>query len=118
MDRAKIVDYYIQKIDENGEEFTILEIRRELEKNNVDEEEIRIIVRLVDNELQRRLIDKSTGDRSKEMIWFGGILTAIGLIFTIGSYTGIIKMGNSFLLAYGPILGGLSILFYGRSRRK
>jgi hypothetical protein len=116
MDRAKIVDFYIEKI--NDKDFSILNVRQELEKNNVDEQEIKVIVRLVDNEIQRRLKNKTTGDSSMELIWFGGIITAAGLIFTIGTYTGIIKMGNYFLLAYGPILGGLSILFYGLGKRK
>ena len=116
MDRVKIVDYYLQKV--NDTDFTILDIRRELEKNNVDEQEIRTIVRLVDNELQMRLVQKSTGDKSKELVWFGGIITALGLIVTIGTYTGVIRMGNSYLLAYGPILSGLAILFYGLGKRK
>lgn len=116
MDRAKIVDYYIEKI--NDKDFNILIVRQELEKNNVDEQEIKIIVRLVDNEMQRRLTTKATNDNSKELVWFGGIIAAAGLIFTIGTYSGIIKMGNHFLLAYGPILGGLSILFYGLGKRK
>ncbi|MBX2967025.1 MAG: hypothetical protein KF845_12845 [Cyclobacteriaceae bacterium] len=38
--------------------------------------------------------------------------------FTIGTYTGLIEMGDYFSLTYGPILGGLSILFYGLGRRK
>lgn len=116
MDRAKIVDQYLSKI--NNKDFSIFDVRQELEKNNVDEQEIRVIVRLVDNELQRRITSKSAGDKSKEIIWFGGIITAAGLLLTIGTYTGIIEMGNYFLFAYGPILGGLSILFYGMGRRK
>ena len=116
MDRVKFLDYYLQKV--NDTDFTILDIRRELEKNNVDEQEIRTIVRLVDNELQMRLVQKSNGDKSKELVWFGGIITALGLIVTIGTYTGVIRMGNSYLLAYGPILSGLAILFYGLGKRK
>lgn len=116
MHRAKIVDYYIEKI--NDKDFSILGVRQELEKNNLDEQEIKIIVRLVDNELQRRLTTRTTSNNSKELIWFGGIITVAGLIVTIGTYTGLIRMGNYFLLAYGPILSGLSILFYGLGKRK
>lgn len=116
MERAKIVDYYIDKI--NDKDFNILNVRQELENNNVDEPEIKVIVRLVDNELQRRLTTKTASNNPKELIWFGGIITVAGLIVTIGTYTGLIEMGNYFLLAYGPILGGLSILFYGLAKRK
>ena len=114
MNRAKIVNYYVEKV--NDKDFTILDARIELEKNNIEEQEIRIIIGLVDNELHRRVASKSRGGKPKELIWVGGVITAVGLIFTIGTYIGVIKMGNYFLLAYGPILGGLSILFYGLGR--
>jgi hypothetical protein len=116
MDRAKIVDHYLGRV--NDKDFSIFDVRRELEKNNVDEQEIKVIVRLVDNELQRRIVSKSALVKSREIMWFGGVITTVGLILTLGTYTGIIEMGNHFLLAYGPILGGLSILFYGMSRKK
>lgn len=116
MDRAKIVDYYIQKIE--NKEFEIYQVREELTKNNFEEEEIRIIVRLVDNELQRRLHTKSNDSSSNELIWIGTILTIVGAGITIATYTGIIDMGNSFLITYGPFLGGLSILMGGIARKK
>lgn len=88
------------------------------EKNNIDEEEIRVIVKPVDSELRRRITTKSSADSSREITWLGGSITLAGLVLTIGTYTGLIDMGNYFVLAYGPILGGLSILFYGRNRKR
>jgi hypothetical protein len=116
MDREKIVDHYLSKV--NDKDFSIYDVRQELERNKVDEQEIKVIIRLVDNELQRRITSKSAVRKSKEIMWFGGVITTAGLILTIGTYTGVIEMGNHFLLAYGPILGGLSILFYGMGRIK
>lgn len=116
MDRAKIVDYYIQKIE--NKDFEIYQVREELTKNNFEEEEIKIIVRLVDNELQRRLRTKASDSNSNELIWIGATLTAIGAGVTIATYTGIIDMGNSFLITYGPFLGGLSILLGGFAKKK
>ncbi len=116
MDRAKIVDYYIQKIE--NKDFEIYQVREELTKNNFEEEEIKIIVRLVDNEVQRRLRVKSGDSRSNELILIGSILTAFGAGITLATYTGIIDMGNSFLITYGPFLGGLSILFGGFAKKK
>lgn len=116
MNRAKIVNHYLEKtVDQN---FTILDVRQELEKGGIDEEEIRIIVRLVDNELQRRIVNSAQGDKAVGLVWLGGVLTAVGLIYTIGTYFGLIEMGSYFLLAYGPILGGISILLYGLGRRR
>jgi hypothetical protein len=116
MDRAKIVDHYLSKV--NDKDFSVFDVRKELERNNVDEQEIKVIVRLVDNELQRRITGKSAVNKSKEIMWFGGVITTAGLILTIGTYTGAMEMGDHFLLAYGPILGGLSILFYGMGKRR
>lgn len=116
MDRAKIVDFYIAKLDEPN--FEISSIRPELEKNDFEEEEIRTIVKLVDNEAQRRLFTKASNSKSKELIWVGAFLTIFGAIITIGSYTGLIDMGNSYLIAYGPFFGGLATLFVGLSKNK
>lgn len=116
MDRAKIVDYYLGKL--NDKDVSIFDVRQELEKNNIDEQEIKVIVKLVDSELRRKISSKSSGDKTTEIMWFGGVITVAGLILTIGTYTGLIEMGPYFLLAYGPILGGLSILFYGIGQKK
>jgi hypothetical protein len=115
-DRAKIVDFYIGKV--GNKDFDILQVRKELEKNNVDEEEIKIIVRLVDNEMQRRLIHGENNTDNNHIIWMGGILTAIGLFITVGTYIGFIDMGNSFVFAYGPLFTGAAILLGGLAYKR
>jgi hypothetical protein len=114
-DRAKIVDFYLQKLSDKN--FEISDVRKDLEKNSFDEAEIRIIVRLVDNELQRRLFIDSHNRKSFDLVYIGAILTFLGAGFTIATYTGLINMGDSFLIAYGPFLGGLSILMTGLAKR-
>ncbi|WP_057938304.1 hypothetical protein [Algoriphagus resistens] len=116
MERAKIIDYYLQKI--NDKDFDLYNVRKELEKNNIGDDEIRIIVRLLDNEIQRRLLQGSHRDRSKEMIGIGAVLTLCGLAITIGTFTGILNTGDSILIAYGPVVAGISILVGGLSLRK
>ena len=111
MSRAGLIDYYIQKSYEP--DFEIDQIRKELEAKGVDEEEIRVIVRLVDNDMQKRELNHSHTNRSKEYIAIGAFLTFAGLSITIGTYTGVIDMGNSFLLLYGPIIGGISLMLKG-----
>ncbi|MCZ8022241.1 MAG: hypothetical protein O9302_14640 [Cyclobacteriaceae bacterium] len=115
-DRAKIVDFYLAKIDEK--DFDILQVRKDLEKNNIEEEEIKIIVRLVDNEMQRRLIHGENNTDNNHVIWMGGILTAIGLFITLGTYIGFIDMGNSFVFAYGPLFTGAAILLGGLAYKR
>jgi hypothetical protein len=115
-DRAKIVDFYLQKISDTG--FEISEVRKDLERNNFDNEEIKVIVRLVDNELQRRLLKSANNEKAKGLVFTGAVITLVGIAITFGTYTGLIDMGNSFLIAYGPILAGLSILFTGLAKRR
>ncbi|MFC5625618.1 hypothetical protein [Algoriphagus winogradskyi] len=116
MERAKIVDYYLQKI--NDKDFDLYDARKEMEKNNIEEEEIKVIIRLLDNQIHRGLIQKSHRDKSKEMIGIGAVLTFIGAGITIGTYTGILNTGDSFLIVFGPVVAGISILVGGLSLRK
>lgn len=116
MNKSKIIEYYLNKLKTPGFEFH--HIRQELQTNKVDEEEIRVIVRIIDNELQRQTLTKTVNNYSKELIWVGTIVTLLGAFITIGTYTGIINSGNSYIIAYGPFLGGLSVLFAGLAKRR
>jgi hypothetical protein len=116
MSRAKIIDYYLEKAQNEG--FEIDEIKRDLSKNNVDEEEIKVIVRLVDNEMQRRMSRNAETKKSNNLVSIGLIVTAIGAAITLGTFTGMINTGRSFIIAYGPFLAGLSILAGGLAKRK
>lgn len=110
------MDYCIEKSREKG--FEIDQIRKELEERDIPEEEIRAIVRLVDNQMQNNLQIKSDNSKSNELFWAGLFLTIIGAAITIGTYTGIIYMGDSFLIVYGPFLGGISLMFGGLARKR
>src|SRR5688572_31547506 len=72
MDRKERIDHYLQRLSEKN--FEIYDVRRELEQQNVDEEEIKIIVRAVDDELQARLLTSSHQDSSSMFIRIGIIL--------------------------------------------
>jgi hypothetical protein len=116
MERAKIVDHFLAKVSEK--DFNIYEVRQELEKHNFEEAEIKQIVRIVDNELQKIHLIKSHNKKANDLMWVGGILTAIGAGVTLGTYTGLLPMGNSFLITYGPFLGGLSIFFGAMAKKQ
>ena len=116
MSRAQLVDYYIEKSKEQG--FEIDQIRKELEDRNIPDDEIKAIVRLVDNQLQNDLLIKSNNSKSNELFWAGLVITIIGAAITIGTYTGMINMGDSFLFVYGPFFGGLSLMFGGWARKR
>jgi hypothetical protein len=111
MKYSKLIAYYIEKSYEP--DFRIDQIRKELEVENIEDEEIRTIVRIVDNSIQSRALTGYVNKSSNDLIYFGAFFTILGAAITIGTYTGIINMGNRFLIAYGPFLGGLSILITG-----
>jgi hypothetical protein len=115
-ERTKIVDFYLKKIADK--DFEISDVRKDLERNSIDEDEIKVIVKLVDNELQRKLLTETENKRATDLVYVGAVITLIGLFITVGTYTGLIPMGDSFLIVYGPFLGGLSILFMGLARKR
>lgn len=115
MSRAKLINHYLEKLQEPG--FEIDQIRKEL-NGKVPEEDIRAIVRVIDSSLQSKAFTKTTNTRASELIIAGAVLTIVGAGITIGTYTGLINMGDSFLIVYGPFFGGLSLLLTGLAQRK
>ncbi|KOF04294.1 hypothetical protein OB69_01875 [Roseivirga seohaensis subsp. aquiponti] len=116
MSRAKLIDYYIEK--SQSPDFQIDQIRKELEPNNIPEEDIRAIVRLVDNHILNSAFTKNSKNRSSELIIAGAILALLGVGVTIATFTGFINLGDNFLVVYGPFFGGVSMIFGGLAQRK
>ncbi|GAA4829644.1 hypothetical protein [Algivirga pacifica] len=113
--RADIIDHYLLKVIE--EKLPLHKIRPELEEHHVPDEEIRIIVRFIDEELQRQVIKESRKKKSRALTRVGLFLVVVGMGITIATYTGWIDMGDEFLIAYGPVLSGMSLVMAGRVRR-
>ena len=116
MTRAEFIDYYIEK--SLDPEFELDIIRKELELKNIDKDEIAIIVRIVDNDIHARVLEKSSNSKASELIWIGAFLTIAGAGLTIGTFLGFIDTGNNFVIAYGPFFGGISTLVLGLSQRR
>ena len=104
-----IEHFYNEK--KNGMEFT--QIRKLLETKNIEENIIKLIIRDIDNKILAEEKTISHNKKAKEFIYIGSALCAIGLIITIGTYTHMFNMGDSFLLAYGPIFGGVGMILNG-----
>lgn len=107
MNKDLRVEYYLDKLQNSN--FELHHIRKELEIKNIPDEEIRAIVKQVDEELQRTALTKASKGRVKEILLSGIISTVFGAGITIGTYLGVIDMGDSFLVVYGPFFAGLSI---------
>jgi hypothetical protein len=106
MNKEELIRICLTKAEEG---MNIYDIRKWLQYKNVPEEDIKGIIRVVDNYVLSKALTNSHRAKTNELLWVGIILTVIGLIITFGSLLGIINTGDSFILAYGPLLGGLSI---------
>lgn len=129
MHKPDWLSYFLEKSQEPGFDFS--SIRKEMEQNGVSEAEIKTVVRQVDDAIISRavksnqsffytppLLSGSSNPRAGTgWIIFGAVSMAIGLYVTVSSYFTAID-GGSFMIAYGPILFGLTSFFYGLSRRK
>lgn len=108
-DRNKLIELYLQKkLDGMG----FSQIRKELEANNLEEKDIKIIIRSIDSEVIRHAVNKSDRETGMERILIGVLLFVGGLAVTIGSYTGFFT-GRWTVIAYGPILAGLAFFTQG-----
>jgi hypothetical protein len=116
MDTKQRIDHYIQRLSDKN--FEIYDVRRELEQQKVDEEEIKIIVRAVDAELQARLLRTTIPDSTTLFIRMGIILILIGLALGLAIVVGIVNAGVFFMFAYGSFFCGISMLLVGMFKRK
>ncbi|MFL0685395.1 hypothetical protein CLV31_1095 [Algoriphagus aquaeductus] len=105
--KPDIIEPYLKKLDEKN--FDLSHVRKALEEKDYPEEEIKAIIKILDNELQQRAFEKLNNATRFNLMGLGLTLTGIGILVTFGTFLGFIPSGNSFILAYGPILGGISL---------
>ena len=112
--RANTIDLYYDKINSGEMDFSSL--RKDLEDQNIEKEEIGIVIKQVDNQIIRSVQLQASSSLGKNVFYLGLTLSALGVLLTIGTYTGLIDLGNVYTIALGPIFGGLIIAFQGNSK--
>jgi len=112
--RAKTINDFFNKIDSGELDFSNL--RKKLEESNIEKTEIDIIIPLIDRKILRSIEIKADNTKGKNMFYGGLILSTVGLIVTIGTYTGLIDLKGFMIVAYGPILGGLTSAMIGKAK--
>lgn len=105
--------YYQKK--KNGMDF--IDIRRELEAEGISEEDIRLIIRNIDDAIIREELSSTKQVKLDLTYWVGVILIVSGLLLTVGTYTGVIRLGGYVIIAFGPVMVGLSMIA-GKKRRE
>ena len=110
MTNKELTDYFVDRIQTG--EITFDKVRKELEKYGLPAEDIKAIVQIVDDSVQRELISNSKKNFFDQLIIFGIAIAVIGFVLTIGSFVGLFASGKDYLviIAYGPFVGGLSVI--------
>lgn len=98
-----VKEYYLKKKSGLG----FREIRRELEIKNYSPEDINHIIKCIDDFLIYEEIYKLKKIRSNEIKYIGYTLTFIGVTITLLTLFGIIYLKDSYIFAYGPMVGGI-----------
>lgn len=115
MTTSELVQFFVDKIQRG--EITFDKVRPELMSRGMAEDEIKLVVRQVDEELQNQLL---SGQKSSPQLTIIGIVTlAVGLVLTIGIYAGVFSSIRSYVAVFGyiPIVAGIAMIFVSVKRR-
>jgi len=89
-------------------------IHEELSGSGMNEEEISLLIRQVDERVLSETVKQVAPDRAQQWYRSGMVLAVIGLILTIAYNAGIILKNFPALLIYSPFIAGILVMFYGR----
>ncbi|MCE7990732.1 MAG: hypothetical protein HEP71_02080 [Roseivirga sp.] len=108
MDKSKIIDHYTEEIASGRKDFG--QVRADLKTLGHEDEYIDQVIRYIDNKLIAGDFQKVGKKLNREYFYVGIFLLAAGLISTLGTYFGIIDIGNVYVITYGPIAAGLGLI--------
>ncbi len=110
-----IINSYLEKKRE-GMDYT--QIRKELRNKKINDADIKKIIQEIDNIILQEEFEKPSKKTGEKMRFGGWLFTAIGIIFILGQYTKIPFFYENYLLSYGSLLVGITLLFYGYFKNK
>ncbi len=113
MMREELIDYYYEQ-RRKGMDFS--QIRKELFDGGLTSDEVKRIIRAIDNHLvdDVRADDIESSSEGIERLVIGALLLIGGVGLTLGTFYFPVR-GYS-ILAFGPIMAGLALI--GRRRRR
>ena len=116
MTTSELVQFFVDKVHRG--EMTFDRVRPELTKRGMTEEEIKTVVRQLDEELQNQLM--SGQNSSPQLIVIGIVIFAVGLVLTIGVHAGLFSSIRSYvaMLGYIPIVAGIAMIFVALKRKR
>lgn len=111
MDKRKILEYCLEEA-RNGKDFGTL--REELKELKLQPNEINQIIKHVDDQLLNQAFSGAQKSHRREYYRVGWFLFLAGGLATLLTYTGVIDMGSSYIIAYGPVIAGLGLIIGNR----
>jgi len=111
--RIDTIKLFTEKILNKEMEFS--DMRKTLKSQDIDDQEIKTVISLVDRKVQREELRKVERQKGKSLFYVGIVIVSLALILTIGSFTGLIDLKGYGIIAYGPIAAGLIMIFKGQS---
>ena len=110
----ELTEYYLERKQE-GMSFST--IRIELEEKNISNNDIKFIIREIDDKLLTQISESSEKMKTNSQLVIGVFLFSGGMLASLGTYLGWINMGNYFIVAYGPIFVGLGMIVSSKRGR-
>lgn len=116
-DQEKLIEDLARKKLEGN---SYSEIRAELNESGKTPEEIRELIRQVDEKVLSNAVSEGRVDKAQSWYRGGMILAVLGLILSITFNAGLLLKSYPPLIVYSPFIAGILLMFYGRmmQRRK
>jgi hypothetical protein len=90
------------------------DIRQDLSDSGMGDEEIKRLIRQVDERVLSETVRQGTKDRTQQWYRLGLILAICGLVLSIAYNAGIILDSLPALLIYSPFFAGILVMVYAR----
>lgn len=115
--RAETITKYLNLSINNDWDFSTLRKKMKEDLYRLDDEEFSLVLNYVDD--KRREYDTIKSDRLMGIssILFGFALILGGIIVTVGTYQGWFGESSYYIILYGPIIGGVSAIGYGFTKK-
>jgi hypothetical protein len=94
-----------------SEEIDFSHVRKELKRHGLNEADTKSMIRLIDDEVQGRAVEKAKRGRRNSYVLVGTLMTIAGLICII-SFMGAGPL--VYFIGYGPFTTGIGLLVAGR----
>uniref|UniRef100_UPI003216D0D1 hypothetical protein n=1 Tax=uncultured Draconibacterium sp. TaxID=1573823 RepID=UPI003216D0D1 len=111
----EITEHFLNE-KRNGKDFS--GIKKELVTYNLNEDEIKEVLKEIDRHIFHEEINAINKSGAYEIILIGLALIIVGLVITFGTLFGLFNTGSSFIVMYGPIIGGAGILLSGLRKNR